>query len=263
MSVLIHELRGAELALRMAVFAALLLAVFSSDRAWAGPPFRTDDPDTVSPGHWEINNFSAMTSSGKDFSGNLFGIDANYGAARDIQINVTPRLAFDSPRGSATQVGIGDTGFGLKYRFLHEDKDGWRPMAGIYPEIVLPTGNARSNLGTGFTHIFLPLWVQKSVGKWTTFGGGGYWINPGTGNRNYWYLGWAITRQISKDLTVGGELFHQTSDIIAGHDQAGFDIGLIYDMTKHTHLLFSVGTGLYNRNGTNQFSYYTALQLTF
>jgi hypothetical protein len=42
----------------------------------------------------------------------------------------------------------------------------------------VPTGNAERGLGTGHTHGFMPLWLQKSFGKWLTYGGG-YWINPG------------------------------------------------------------------------------------
>jgi hypothetical protein len=36
---------------------------------------------------------------------------------------------------------------------------------------------------------FLPVWLQKDFGKWTTYGGGGYWINPGAGNKNWWFSG--------------------------------------------------------------------------
>jgi hypothetical protein len=28
--------------------------------------------------------------------------------------------------------------------------------------------------------------VQKSAGDWSTYGGG-YWINPGVGNKNFWF----------------------------------------------------------------------------
>jgi hypothetical protein len=62
---------------------------------------------------------------------------------------------------------------------------------------------------------------------------------------------------------MGAEIFHQTTDTVGGKDQTGFDIGAIYDLNDHYHLMMSVGEGLQNRSTTNEFSYYAALQLTF
>jgi hypothetical protein len=164
---------------------------------------------------------------------------------------------------AARNSATGDGEIGFKYRFLEEDPDGWRPQAAIYPAIDFPTGNARRNLGAGHTRAFLPLWVQKSRGDWTTFAGVGYWINPGYGNRDVWYLGWAIQRQVTDKLTVGGEIFHQTPDTVDGKDQTGFDLGAIYDLSEHYHLMFSAGRGIENPGTTNRFSYYLSLQFTF
>ena len=52
----------------------------------------------------------------------------------------------------------------------------------------------------------------KKFGDWTSFAGLGYWINPGYGNRNFWYFGLAVQRQITDKLAVGGEIFNQTGD---------------------------------------------------
>jgi hypothetical protein len=97
----------------------------------------------------------------------------------------------------------------------------------------------------------------------TSFAGVGYWFNPRPGNRDFWYLGWAVQRQIAKNLSIGGEIFHQTPSAIVGKDQTGFDLGLTYDLSEHYHLMFSVGQGLHDRSTTNVFSYYAALQFTF
>ena len=48
----------------------------------------------------------------------------------------------------------------------------WRPMIGVFPLVEAPTGDARRGLGAGHTREFLPLWLQKSFGGWTTYGGG-------------------------------------------------------------------------------------------
>jgi len=88
-------------------------------------------------------------------------------------------------------------------------------------------------------------------------------VNPGVGNRNYWYFGWALQRQLARNVAVGAELFHQTASTVGGKDQTGFDLGVTYDLSEHYHLLFSAGQGLQNRTTTNAFSYYAALQITF
>ena len=243
-----------------AVLGVLLLC---PQEARAGPPFRTDDPVPVELGHWEIYTFSAATHAAGDTAGILSGIDANYGAAPDLQLHATFPAAFDKPDRGSMAVGYGDTEFGFKYRFLAEDEAGWRPQAAIYPAIDLPTGNAARNLGGGHTRVFLPVWLQKGFGPWTTFAGAGYLINPGIGNRDFWYFGWAVQRQITNNLAVGGELFHQTADTADGKYQTGFDLGIIYDLSEHYHLMFSAGQGVQNRATTDAFSYYASIQFTF
>jgi hypothetical protein len=35
-----------------------------------------------------------------------------------------------------------------------------------------------------------------------TYGGGGYWINAGPGNKNYWFVGWVLHRQVTDSLAL-------------------------------------------------------------
>ena len=51
--------------------------------------------------------------------------------------------------------------------------------------------------GTGRVRLLLPMWAQKDFGPWSLFGGGGYMINPGAGNRDFWQSGVALTRQVT------------------------------------------------------------------
>jgi hypothetical protein len=139
---------------------------------------------------------------------------------------------------------------------------------GIYPLIEIPTGNAARGLGAGYVQAFLPVWIQKEFGKWTTYGGGGYWINPGPGNRNYSFAGAVLQRQVTHALALGGEVFYQTSSLAGRRGSAGFNLGGVYDFTEHTHLLFSGGRGgiLYAVDTAavpNPATYYIALQWTY
>ena len=208
-----------------------------------------------------------------DTAGILPGMEVNYGAFPDVQLHVILPDAFNSQRATGTQFGLGDVEFGAKVRFVNPGKDDWWPQIATFPQLVPATGDANRGLGTGRTHAFLPLWLQKDWGKWTSFGGGGYWINPGPGNRNYWFVGWALQRQVTDSLVLGGEVFHQTQSTTGGpgtigyplgsRDSTGFNLGGVYDFTEHYHLLFSAGTGLQNASTTDQFTWYLGLQWTF
>jgi hypothetical protein len=156
-------------------------AALCATQAVAGPPFRTDDPEPVDYERWEFYLFSTGTHVRGDTAATLPGVELNYGVLPDLQLHVIAPLAFDHASGSSAQFGYGDTELGVKYRFIQEDENGWRPMVGVFP-LQVPTGNSDRGLGTGSTHAYLPVWLQKSFGDWTTYGGGGYWINPGVGN---------------------------------------------------------------------------------
>jgi len=91
---------------------------------------------------------------------------------------VAASIAFDSPAGAPAQWGYGDTEIAFKYRFVNEDENGLRPMVGVFPTVEVPTGDQSLGLGAGHVGVFLPVWLQKSLGDgWLTYGGGGYWIN--------------------------------------------------------------------------------------
>jgi hypothetical protein len=253
---------------RIAVLAAAL-ALLSPSRAIAGPPFVTDDPEPVAYGHYEFYTLSTGTAVRGDTAGLGLAWEFNYGIISNGQIHIILPLAFDAPAAGPPQYGLGDTELGFKYRFIDEDKNGSRLMVGVYPLIELPSGNENLGLGAGNLRAYFPLWVQKSFGDWTTYGGGGYWINHGddTPNRDYWFFGWLLQRQVTKQLAIGGEIFHQTATVVfggvdSGHATTGFNIGAIYDFDEHNHLLVSAGTGLQNASATNLFSWYVGYQIT-
>jgi hypothetical protein len=83
--------------------------------------------------------------------------------------------------------------------------------------------------------------LQKSLGPWTIDGGGGYWFNPGSGNRNWWSAGWLLQRQLSSRLTLGAEIFHETAKQEGGKSDTNFNLGTIFDFNATWHFLFSAG----------------------
>ena len=222
---------------------AYIALVLIAGAANAGPPFRTDDPEPVDYQHWEFYAFSTGTHVRDDTSGVLPGVEFDYGVIENGMVHIVAPIAFDSPSEGATHFGYGDTELGFKYRLIGEDPNGVRPSVGVFPLVELPTGNEDKGLGSGHASAFLPVWVQKTFGKWTTYGGGEYWINQDhdRGDKNYWFVGWLLQRKITEKLTLGGEIFHQSADTVDGPDSTGFNLGGIYDVDDHDHLLLSSG----------------------
>lgn len=227
----------------------------------AGPPFQTDDPEPVDLNHYEfyVATQQTLTSAGR--SGTLPHFEFNYGAAPDVQLHVIAPLAFSHPTGGTRERGYGDTELGIKYRFVQESQN--LPMVGVFPIYLAPTGNADRGLGNGRYQLFLPVWAQKHWDQWTTYGGGGYWINHATGAKNNWFFGWQLQREISQQWTLGAEVFHRTEQVDGEGASSGFNVGGSFNPSEHHHILFSLGKGLQNASETNRFSSYLAYQLTY
>lgn len=223
----------------------------------AGPPFATDDPDPVEFQHWEIYLASQFEHRADGADGTLPHFEVNYGALPNLQLHLIAPVAFDAPSGASRQFGYGDTELGAKYRFL--DESDAVPEAGIFPLVELPTGDTARGLGSGHTQVFLPVWLQKTFGTWTTYGGAGYWINPGAGNRNWWFTGWLIQKKVRPNLAVGAEIFHETAQSSDGGSDTKANIGIVWDLDETRHVLASIGPTL---QGPTGYQAYLALQFT-
>jgi hypothetical protein len=259
-----QDVIGRSILKRHAKFAALVAAAMAPGSGWAGPPFRTDDPVPVDYQHYELYSFFTGTHLSGDTSGAGPAVEFNYGLIPNGQFHIVTPVAFDNPSGSVSQFGYGDTELGFKYRFIQEQENGLRPQIGVFPFLEVPTGDQGRGLGAGHMRAYLPIWAQKSFGDWTTYGGGGYWINHGGGtiDKDYWFFGWLLQKKVTDRLTIGGELFHQTAATMLGRDSTGFNIGAIYDFDEYNHLLLSAGRGFQNAPNTNLFSWYIAYQIT-
>ncbi len=238
--------------------AALLFLTILSGGLIAGPPYDTDDPEPVAFHHWEFYLSSHLTNNLKQWEGTAPHLEMNYGVVPNVQIHFIAPLAFSANQNEKTNYGYGDTEFGIKYRFVKETA--WCPQIGIFPIVELPTGNPDKELGSGKVQVYLPLWIQKSFGKWTTYGGAGYWINPGTGNRNWQFFGWQVQYQVLEKLSLGTELYHVTASTMDGKNETRFNFGTVIDLSEMSHLLISVGSSI---KGTTQAQGYIGYQLTF
>jgi hypothetical protein len=250
---------GCTCRLPVAIIVSLLfLSAFAPSEAWAGPPFVTDDPEPVEYQHWEIYVASQYSNNNDGKEGTLPHFEVNYGIVPEVQLHLLVPVAYVHPNGGPTAYGLGDIEAGVKYRFVPETET--TPQIGTFPIVHLPTGDSDRDLGDGHVTAFLPLWVQKSWGLWTTYGGGGYWINPGEGNEDFWQLGWLVQRKINESLSIGAEIFYFSKDTDEGRDRTGYNFGGIFDLNAGNHILFSFGRDI---SGDNRFSTYLGYQWTF
>ena len=232
----------------------------------AGPPYRTDDPEPTEIGHYEFYVLSSGLVSRTVNSGYLPGIELDYGLIPNGQLTIDTGVSFGTDPSGGFSYGYGDSALSFKYRFIQEDSNGWRPQVALFPAINLPTGDQARGLGAGHPAYFLPLWLQKSFGDWTTYGGGGYWFNQDTalGDKNYWVLGWLVQRKVMKNLSVAGELYFQTAPNVTGKESLSLDIGGIYDFDDHNHFVMSAGKDLLNSATiTNGLYWYIAWKFTW
>jgi len=222
-------------------------------QALAGPPYYTDDPEPIPYRHWELYLASQSAHNRDGWAGTAPHFEVNYGVVPNLQLHIIVPLAYSSPDNGRAAYGVGDTELGAKFRFIQEQA--WVPQVGIYPFLEVPTGSKASGLGNGTAQVFLPLWVQKSFGPWTTYGGPGFWIDAGRRDRHWWYLGWLLQRRLFQGLSLGAEVFHQTPRGPGTERDTRFNVGGIIDLSDEHHLLLSAGRGF---TGPNLFQSYIA-----
>jgi hypothetical protein len=240
-----------------AVQSVAAIVLFASP-VLAGPPYVTDDPEPTDEGHYEIYLFAGGTAA-RDGSGGEGGIDFNYGAAANLQLTAVLPLGWDSPKPGPSRVDLGNVELAAKYKFLHQDDVG--VDVAFFPRVFLPAGSAA--VGERHVSLLLLIWIGRSWGTWSTFGGGGCVLDRGGDSQNFCQLGWALTKQVAPTLQIGAEVYHQTANAIGGRASTGLGLGATYDLNDNIHLMASAGPGIQNAGETGRYIWYAALLTTF
>ena len=237
--------RAAALVTALAVSTGLVAAP-----ALAGPPYLTDDPEPVELGHWEVYAASQWVLTRGAADGTAPHVEVNYGALPDVQLHVIIPAALVVRTSEPTQYGLGDVELGVKYRFV--DEGNRRPQVGTFPLLELPTGSASRGLGFGRVQALLPIWIQKSFGRWTTYGGGGVLLASGEHDA---VAGWLVQRRLGNSVTVGTEAF-LTVPLSQGSAEIRINLGLVVDFSALQHLLLSAGPAFGAERGAQGYCAY-------
>jgi hypothetical protein len=221
----------------------------------AGPPFDTDDPEPVGFKHWEYYLSSMHAVQPGFMTGTLPHFEMNYGVIPNGQIHMELPMNYNFIEHKDFQYGYSNTELGFKYRFFQSKDKSFQ--IGAFPIFEIPT--VKSKYFGNNLQVYLPVWIQKSWKKLTTYGGGGYWINTGTDNKNWLYAGWEVQYDFSERFTLGGELFYRTASSVGSKSFTGINLGGLVNFSDQFHLIFSFG---HNITGDKSFMSYIGFLVT-
>ena len=249
--------RMAKFALKSLFLSTLLLWVLPAF-AQAQLPFYTDDADTTDQGkvHFEFFNEHDVLQKGlyparRQNNGNF---TLNYGLTKQIELDVNAPLLtiFNSKTSSlGNPFGIGDTQFGIKYRFHDERDDSKLPAMAVVFYIEAPTGSTEKQLGSGMVDYWLYGVAQKSLTQKTKLrlnGGILFAGNTSTGlvgietTKGQVFTGnGSITHDFTEKLNLGVEIFGAvTNNFQLSRGQLETQIGGTYAVSKQFSLAFGV-----------------------
>jgi hypothetical protein len=233
-----------------------------SGAAQCGAPFQTDDPGVVAAGQVELLVFDQATLAGSTRTGSAPGVEWHWGIQDGTELDVTSALAFSASPDAGTRRGYGDTTIGLKLRLVSESAS--TPLVSIVPKITLATGSAGRGLGNGGGRLLLGVAMQKKSGAgFVTYANAAYTINNGRDNRDFWFVGWVVQRQLSPQWVAGAEVFATTAPATGQRGGTGVNVGAYYLFDRNDQLLFSLGRGVANVDETNRVSSYIGYQRSF
>ena len=249
------------IARRLLAMAGLFLLTFSRiSLGQGGPPLIGDDPGTPGNGKFEINIAYPFVQTESSTTMDAGYIDANYGLGDHIELSYQGGYLIGRNKGQGWKEGYDDSLVGLKWRFLDQETRG--VDMSIYPQLGFNTTSslARAGLAAKGLGVFLPIEIDKTIGKFEFDFEAGYQYSEH--DRDQWAGGPILGYLLNDRVELLAEArfnfeqnFHSTDLILDG----GARINLI----KHVQLLFATGRGIRNNDGSPHFYLYAGFGFTF
>jgi hypothetical protein len=165
---------------------AVLFVLGAATGLHAQQPFLTDDTGVTpkSKFHFEAyNQFAVLPAEARPgLSQDTTNLVFQYGLFERVEVNVDiPLLLIVNDKSATNAFGLGDLDFAVKIRLLDETPGSPWPAVGMTVALELPTGSAKSGLGSGRTDFGFNTIYQKTLGKGTTLQANlGYQFNGNT-----------------------------------------------------------------------------------
>jgi len=237
---------------------AMMLSGFltSAAQTQAGPPFITDDPDTPGANNWEINAAVIGAQSHRHWDLAAPDLDINYGWGEHVQLKVDVNWASTLASDGRLISGFGATDFGVKWRFVDQDKSGF--ALSVYPQLLtnLVSSSAGRGLATADREFFLP--AEFST-EWDAFQFdaelGRNFVERGP---DAWIGGVIVAHTCGPGLQCGVELH---GALIGNHVEPLANIGARWQINKHVIVLAAAGREFgSNFNDQQSFVFYFGIQ---
>lgn len=205
--------------------------------AQGGPPLLTDDPETPGNRRWEINAGATASVFDAATDAALPIADFNYGWGDRIQLKLEVPVLVRFTQGT-TQAEAGDGKFGVKWRFLDQEKHGIN--ISTYPQLSFNTPGPGRLVDPG-TQLLLPLEFSRSLSKFTLDLEAGCNLKQNGGN--VLLFGLAAGYEATKRLELLGEL-HSVPTFAFRANESVFQLGGREKISEHYVLLFAAGRSI-------------------
>lgn len=227
-------------------------------QAQGGPPFIADDPGTPGNRQWEIN-LGAVADHNPGYAYyQLPNIDINYGWGDHIQLMFAPYLAAATDEHNTTRAGLGESVFGVKWRYFEHHRSGEEKSdenmdfsLGTYPQLAInnPTSAVRRGIVENGPQTYLPVEFTAKLGPVDFDGEAGRWF----GNKlipSRWGRGLIAGHEFNERTELYGEIYDlQDANRIGNvpkQRELTVDFGgrQTLDRAGHLRLLFMGGRGI-------------------
>lgn len=228
--------------------------------AIGGPPLLTDDPGTPGPNHWEVNVATTSEKLNGEWKFAAPLLDLNYGIGEGIELKYEVPLVVVGARNGTTREGFGNSTFGVKWRFLNQEK-AWLDLS-TYPQLEVNHGTSSVDQGLveGGRSFLLPFEMAHKFGRLNVYSELGHFWNQQ--RPNGWLYGIAAECELNDKVSIMAEL-HGTADYHFRDNQLLSNLGSRWQFNKHTSLLISVGRAIRTPGKQDLgFLSYVALQFT-
>ncbi len=238
----------------------LLVLLAAAASAQAGPPLSTDDPGILDPLQLEVIVATTVTSTDAGDYYQAPVLDVSLGLVEDrLQASLVYPYEKTDPANGDSETGFGNLEFGMKWRFLRNDRFEMA-FAPYYTFGVRPS-TARKGIGDSADAAVFPVNFHYRVNDAWRLGG---------------ELRYASIEERSDEWAYGVSLGHAVNDCcellfeLAGAADTGFDndyidarVGFDAAISQTFHVLASVATGLTEPDGENALDYDVFLGVQF
>jgi hypothetical protein len=242
-----------------AAICIVVLICCAATFAQGGPPLISDDPGTPGNNQWEIDISYPYEASSVYATMDLPILDINYGLGDHIELSYLGGwLAGKNSQG--WRDGWDDSLFGVKWRFLDQDKSG--VDMSIYPQLSINTTTSlvRAGLAESGVGFYFPFEIAKTIGKWELDAEWGYqyWQH----DKDQWQGGPVIGYILTDRIELLGEARFTFDQSFENYDLI-LDGGFRLDLVEHVQLLFAAGRSVRNGDDHANLYLYAGLGFTF